>query len=146
MGKRAFSAPGKALLVGGYLVLDPQYQSYVVALSSRMHSVVECKPSDQYKIKVVSAQFDNDTWEYHITTDEQGNSIPQEDNQKNNPFVEKTIFNVLNFFKDQNSNTKYDITIEIFSDAGFHSKDESITKRKWCKKIQLPQKDHHKGS
>lgn len=99
MGKRAFSAPGKALLVGGYLVLDPQYQSYVVALSSRMHSVVEYKPSDQYKIKVVSAQFDNDTWEYHITTDEQGNLIPQEDNQKNNPFVEKTIFNVLNFLK-----------------------------------------------
>ncbi|KAL6936322.1 hypothetical protein ACO0OL_002521 [Hanseniaspora opuntiae] len=127
MGKRAFSAPGKALLVGGYLVLDPQYQSYVVALSSRMHSVVECKPSDQYKIKVVSAQFDNDTWEYHIITDEQGNLIPQEDNQKNNQFVEKTIFN-------------YDITIEIFSDAGFHSKDESIIKENGVRKFNFHKK------
>ncbi|CAI8495757.1 unnamed protein product [Hanseniaspora opuntiae] len=140
MGKRSFSAPGKALLVGGYLVLDPQYQSYVVALSSRMHSVVEYKPSDQYKIKVVSAQFDNDTWGYHITTDEQGNLIPQEDNQKSNPFVEKTIFNVLNFFKDQNSNTKYDITIEIFSDAGFHSKDESIIKENGVRKFNFHKK------
>lgn len=140
MGKRAFSAPGKALLVGGYLVLDPQYQSYVVALSSRMHSVVEYKPSDQYKIKVVSAQFDNDTWEYHITTDEQGNLIPQEDNQKNNPFVEKTIFNVLNFFKNQSKDMKYDITIEIFSDAGFHSKDESIIKENGVRKFNFHKK------
>ena len=37
---RAFSAPGKALLAGGYLVLKPEYRSYVVALSARMHALV----------------------------------------------------------------------------------------------------------
>ncbi|SGZ40776.1 related to Phosphomevalonate kinase [Hanseniaspora guilliermondii] len=140
MGKRAFSAPGKALLVGGYLVLDPKYQSYVVALSSRMHSVVEFKQRDQFRIKVISAQFDNDTWEYHITYDAQGNLIAQEDNQKNNPFVEKTIFNVLNYFKDTINDIKYDITIEIFSDSGFHSKDESITKENDKRKFNFHKK------
>ena len=39
--KRAFSAPGKALLAGGYLVLDPKYKAYVVALSARMHAVIQ---------------------------------------------------------------------------------------------------------
>ena len=38
---KAFSAPGKALLAGGYLVLDPNYGAYVTALSSRMHAVIE---------------------------------------------------------------------------------------------------------
>lgn len=128
MNKRAFSAPGKALLVGGYLVLDPKYQSYVVALSSRMHSVVQFKESEQFKVKVLSAQFDNDTWEYLVEKDEQENLIPKEINGKNNPFVEKTIFNVLNYFKHASKDTKYDVSIEIFSDSGFHSKDESVTK------------------
>ncbi|EDO16563.1 hypothetical protein Kpol_1064p45, partial [Vanderwaltozyma polyspora DSM 70294] len=40
MNARGYSAPGKAMLAGGYLVLDSQYTSYVVALSARMHGVV----------------------------------------------------------------------------------------------------------
>ncbi|XBW35883.1 hypothetical protein QEN19_001457 [Hanseniaspora menglaensis] len=125
MIQRAFSAPGKALLVGGYLVLDQEYESYVVALSSRMHSVVESKPSDEIKVKVISSQFNNDTWEYSILKNSAGNLKPLEINGLKNPFVEKTILNVLNFFNAKKSNVNYEITIKIFSDPGFHSENES---------------------
>lgn len=124
MGSRAFSAPGKALLAGGYLVLDPQYESYVIALSSRMHSIVDYSESEQMTIKVISSQFNNDTWEYCFPKGSSHAYVPRELNERCNPFIEKTISNVLTFFaKDHNKN--YSITINIFSDSGFHSEDDS---------------------
>jgi hypothetical protein len=62
--KTAFSAPGKALLAGGYLVLDPLYSAYVVALSARMHAVIQGTPSDVTMITVNSPQFAEGTWEF----------------------------------------------------------------------------------
>lgn len=42
----AYSAPGKALLAGGYLVLVPDYSAYVVALSARMHALIKLSYSN----------------------------------------------------------------------------------------------------
>ena len=140
MTVRAFSAPGKALLVGGYLVLDPQYESYVVALSSRMHSIVEFTKSDQLKVKVISSQFNNDTWEYTVSENKIGNLIPSEVNGLKNPFVEKTILNVLNFFNKEKNIAKYDITIRIFSDPGFHSEEETTIIDNGSKKFNFHKK------
>lgn len=63
---RAFSAPGKALLAGGYLVLDPTYSAYVVALSARMHAVIQGKTTTADKTTVVvrSPQFYNGIWTF----------------------------------------------------------------------------------
>ncbi|KAI6026262.1 ribosomal protein S5 domain 2-type protein [Pisolithus microcarpus] len=47
------SAPGKVLLAGGYLVLDPAYSGLVVSVSSRF-----------YTICVRSPQFIDSTWKY----------------------------------------------------------------------------------
>lgn len=124
MVSRAFSAPGKALLAGGYLVLDPQYESYVIALSSRMHSIVDYSEDEDMTIKVISSQFNNDTWEYCFPKANSHDYEPKEKNERSNPFIEKTIINVLSFFaKEHNKN--YSITINIFSDSGFHSEDNS---------------------
>lgn len=70
--KLAFSAPGKAFLAGGYLVLDPAYSAYVVALSARMHAIIQSSPVQQQQqdghalthIKVTSPQFAQGTWEF----------------------------------------------------------------------------------
>ena len=58
---RAFSAPGKALLAGGYLVLDTKYEAFVVGLSARMHAVAHpygsLQGSDKFEVRVKSKQF-----------------------------------------------------------------------------------------
>lgn len=66
-GSKAFSAPGKALLAGGYLVLDPNYNAYVVALSARMHAVIQGETttnSDTTVVTVKSPQFLEGVWTF----------------------------------------------------------------------------------
>lgn len=59
------SAPGKVLLAGGYLVLDPKYTGLVFGLSARIHVVVEdVKRSPGTLIVVESPQFRDAVWEY----------------------------------------------------------------------------------
>jgi mevalonate kinase len=56
------SAPGKVLLAGGYLVLDPTYSGVVVSTSSRFYTVISRAKSNC--IVVRSPQFINATWSY----------------------------------------------------------------------------------
>lgn len=124
---RAFSAPGKALLVGGYLVLEPQYKSYVVALSARMHAVVStANPLEQDKtfITISSSQFNNDHWSYMLQR--KNGSEPIEKEGKKNPFIEMVLVNVFSYFEPS---SPLNIHIEIFSDAGYHSQSGSVIKK-----------------
>lgn len=71
----ALSAPGKVLLAGGYLVLDPKYSGLVFALSARIHSVSRENSDPEAvanTITVRSAQFLNSEWVYQITSTEDG--------------------------------------------------------------------------
>lgn len=68
---RIVSAPGKVLLAGGYLVLDPAFSGLVVATDARFYTLVrpanhsnETTPSS--KITVRSPQFENATWNYLV--------------------------------------------------------------------------------
>lgn len=124
---RAFSAPGKALLVGGYLVLEPQYKSYVVALSARMHAVVstaDLLEQDKTFITVSSSQFNNDHWSYVL--ERKNGSQPIEKEGKKNPFIEMVLVNVFSYFEPS---LPLEIHIEIFSDAGYHSQSGSVMKK-----------------
>ncbi|KAI5955110.1 ERG8 [Candida jiufengensis] len=113
---QAFSAPGKALLAGGYLVLDPIYNAYVIALSSRMHAVIESQPIQKYSsIVVKSPQFDGE-WQYLGTN---------EINDRKNPFVEASIKTVLAYVRPT---TNYNLQITIYSDPGYHSNEDTIRK------------------
>lgn len=62
------SAPGKVLLAGGYLVLDPKYTGLVFGLSARIHVVVEdAKASEESVIVVTSPQFKDAVWQYEFS-------------------------------------------------------------------------------
>lgn len=60
----AVSAPGKVLLAGGYLVLDPAYSGIVVSTSSRFYTVIQSGHSTQ--ISVRSPQFTDAQWNYTV--------------------------------------------------------------------------------
>lgn len=60
------SAPGKVLVAGGYLVLDPKYSGIVVSTSSRFYTVVQSARGTQCQIRVRSPQFQLATWLYSV--------------------------------------------------------------------------------
>lgn len=117
---QVFSAPGKALIAGGYLVLDPIYSSYVTALSARTHAAVKLEANDLTVIHISSPQFDSD-WTYQLT----GGKWTEIEGKKN-PFLQSTVEIVMKYFDDVEGK-KIDIT--IFSDPGFHTQDNTTTKK-----------------
>lgn len=61
------SAPGKVLLAGGYLVLDPAYPGVVVATQARFYSAArEATPGQRPDILVRSPQFIDADWGFYI--------------------------------------------------------------------------------
>jgi hypothetical protein len=62
MSSLVISAPGKVLVAGGYLVLDPAYSGVVVSTSSRFYTAIT--PGNTNCILVRSPQFVNATWSY----------------------------------------------------------------------------------
>ncbi|KAI0356290.1 Phosphomevalonate kinase [Trametes cingulata] len=72
------SSPGKVLLAGGYLVLDPAYSGVVVSTSSRFYTVIETIPQSPARadgpiqIRVRSPQFLEATWLYFVEFDGPG--------------------------------------------------------------------------
>lgn len=125
--QRVFSAPGKALIAGGYLVLDRQFDSYAVALSARMHAVVEGSPSPENSttsVTVKSPQFAEGEWTYRLS--DSGSYKVEEINGRTNPFAAATVSAVLAYVGDEVSHNN--IIITVFSDAGYHSQDNSVLK------------------
>ncbi|VEU21663.1 DEKNAAC102390 [Brettanomyces naardenensis] len=126
---KVFSCPGKALLAGGYLVLDPDYEAFVVALSARMHAAITLlRPlgqSELTKITVKSPQFKGGLWSYHLDINKLSESDIVEAHGRNNPFVKTTILTVLSYLKPTDN---YEIEITIFSDSGYHTQAGSTAK------------------
>ncbi|KAL1673938.1 ribosomal protein S5 domain 2-type protein [Schizophyllum commune] len=88
------SAPGKVLIAGGYLVLDPAYSGVVVSTSSRFYTVVrDAEDVGKGKIRVRSPQFTNATWEYSVTKteDEKLSVEASADNSSKNKFVQLAL-------------------------------------------------------
>ena len=65
---KAFSAPGKVLLAGGYLVVDRAYTGLVFGLDARIHVLVESLKTSAGvtldEIIVRSPQFRDAEWRY----------------------------------------------------------------------------------
>ncbi|KAI5970010.1 ERG8 [Candida margitis] len=120
---KAFSAPGKAFLAGGYLVLDPNYDAYVTALSSRMHAIIEPSGivnSNDSVLHVLSPQFKEGDWKYRIEYESQA---IEEVNGKKNPFLEAAAKTVLSYAQPKD---KFNLKVTIFSDPGYHSQNNTI--------------------
>ena len=64
----AFSAPGKVLLAGGYLVLDRDFTGLVFGLDARIHVQIKALDTSQgvslSEIVVESPQFRDAVWRY----------------------------------------------------------------------------------
>jgi len=64
------SSPGKVLVAGGYLVLDPAYSGTAISISSRFYTVIQNDAAvDPNTIRIRSPQFRNATWNYIVRTD-----------------------------------------------------------------------------
>ena len=73
------SAPGKVLLAGGYLVLDPEHTGLVFALDARIYVQVADTQPPVSTIVVNSPQFLEATWEYNyeLTGNDSGIRLAQ---------------------------------------------------------------------
>lgn len=118
-----FSAPGKALLAGGYLVIDPQYEAYVTALSSRMHAHVQLVESSDCRIYISSPQFGGE-WEYTVKLSDDAPAFAETQGRKN-PFLEATVKTVLNYLLPSD---RFDVKITLFSDPGYHTTEGTSAK------------------
>lgn len=73
------SCPGKVLVTGGYLVLDLDYNGFVLATPSRFYTVVQPasassssttgSANDSFEIDVYSPQFLDGHWKYSAYRD-----------------------------------------------------------------------------
>ncbi|KAJ1946173.1 phosphomevalonate kinase [Kickxella alabastrina] len=96
------SAPGKVLIVGGYLVLDRNYSGLVVGTDACLYAAVQTQAVDvangpytlgdhKITISVLSPQFRSAWWKYSF--DSKDNSLSQYASADNgeNPFVQVVI-------------------------------------------------------
>lgn len=89
------SAPGKVLIAGGYLVLDPAYSGLVVSTSSRFYTVIRCHPDATIstnnncpiQILVRSPQFLHAQWLYNLSLSDTSVQISPSSTQNTNKFV-----------------------------------------------------------
>lgn len=68
------SAPGKVLIAGGYLVLDPAYPGLVISTTSRFYTVIRTRSegaadSGRCLLRVFSPQFVGAQWDFVASVD-----------------------------------------------------------------------------
>ncbi|WBW71035.1 phosphomevalonate kinase Erg8 [Schizosaccharomyces osmophilus] len=92
------SAPGKVLLAGGYIVLDPQYSGLVVGLDAKGYATTTTLSSRQGLLHVKSPQFIDAEWLYRVDWSSSPIRVFQKDEKQSpNPFVQLAIFYILNY-------------------------------------------------
>ena len=78
------SCPGKVLLAGGYLVLEPAYSGLVVGTASRFYTVVQDNndgdgdgdaAGQSRRITMRSPQFKEATWTYRVAYAPDGDAL-----------------------------------------------------------------------
>lgn len=113
-----YSAPGKALLCGGYLVIDPAYSAYVVGLSARIYATVHSSESSLTTVSVTSPQFAKGEWSYNFV-DGQLSALGH------NPFAHAAVNTVLHYV---HPSKPLHIDICVKSDNAYHSQGQSVQK------------------
>ncbi|KAI0785604.1 ribosomal protein S5 domain 2-type protein [Abortiporus biennis] len=147
------SSPGKVLVAGGYLVLDPLYSGTVVSTSSRFYTLVtddlvqsgsgRRSPTSPIQIRVRSPQFVNATWTYKVTLPTGDNKSvlveqvidPSSATVSKNKFVQLAIDRTIALASEilDHSSTEpllsNDIDIIILGDNDFYSQRAQLTSR-----------------
>ncbi|RPA82593.1 phosphomevalonate kinase [Ascobolus immersus RN42] len=121
----AYSAPGKVLLAGGYLVLDSNYSGLVIGLSARIHSVISSTGAEPGRITVKSPQFTESDWHYQVEEDGRINAFhPDPSQPRKNPFVETTLRYVYAYLTATSTSfkpTSTGLLITILADNDYYS-------------------------
>lgn len=134
------SAPGKVLLAGGYLVLDPAYTGLVVATSSRFFASIKpttdpC-PSGLARVRVRAGQFPaaQSTWTYTVT--DAGVEGADAASQKNK-FIFLTLDNVLRYVQEKLAREGKDgeferlmgggVDVVVLADNDFYTQREQVS-------------------
>ncbi|KAG8834248.1 phosphomevalonate kinase [Serendipita sp. 399] len=134
------SAPGKVLIAGGYLVLDPLYSGVVVAASSRFYTVVEDAKGNTDTIIVKSPQFIEATWQYRVTFDADDKLVlsqvtPEGAPESKNKFVQLALERTFQLVKEIKSAEHVKVAIRngleitILGDNDFYSQRAQLEKR-----------------
>lgn len=135
------SAPGKVLLAGGFLVLDPKYFGIVIATSSRFYTLIRptTSPSksksdgqgEGIPIEVRAAQFprQESTWRY---TAQAGKVTPADDHSASNKFVHLTLHAALNYASEKIGWGKVEqvlgdgLEVVVLADNDFYSQSDKV--------------------
>ncbi|KAK9379389.1 ribosomal protein S5 domain 2-type protein [Kockiozyma suomiensis] len=123
-----FSAPGKALFAGGYLVLYPENSSFVTALSARIYALISPSQSldtTRSTVTVLSPQFAEGEWSYNISRSSTTGfvTVSAVNLSRKNPFAQAAVTTILNYLS-ATGNLPMPIpslTINILSDNAYHS-------------------------
>ncbi|KAK9447513.1 ribosomal protein S5 domain 2-type protein [Limtongia smithiae] len=131
-----FSAPGKALVAGGYLVLYPENSSFVTALSARIYAIGTPSGTPEGKdptVVVCSPQFKEGEWGYvlHMNKVSGYVSLSPTDPSRKNPFVWSAIATSLNYLSARKLLPKSlpSLAINILSDNAYHSQPSDTVPR-----------------
>ncbi|KAI3619044.1 phosphomevalonate kinase [Moniliophthora roreri] len=94
MSPTVVSSPGKVLVAGGYLVLDPTYSGIVVSTSSRFYTVIQSSSTGP-TIHVRSPQFQNASWSYSVSFKPSVLVEASPQNSSKNKFVHLALQNTI---------------------------------------------------
>ena len=131
--KTHVSTPGKALITGGYLVLDQRFKGLVIAIDSRFHVIVKgqegVQSQDSVQIFVKSPQFQDGEWNYRFSiVNGILNELDSEGNR--NKFVASALYFSLGFIRKSKGtrgfNSSGSLVIEILADNDFYSQLEYV--------------------
>ncbi|KAK2463275.1 hypothetical protein APHAL10511_004930 [Amanita phalloides] len=127
------SSPGKVLIAGGYLILDPAYSGTVVSTSSRFYTTVQdSSPGVPYRILVRSPQFIGAVWEYFVSFEPFLSVEPAPASPTKNKFIHLALRHTLALTAEANRistlkkalSTGLDIT--ILGDNDFYSQSQKL--------------------
>ncbi|THH31780.1 hypothetical protein EUX98_g2380 [Antrodiella citrinella] len=136
------SSPGKVLMAGGYLVLDPAYSGVVVSTSSRFYAVVQPGASGHgvpvrpIQISVRSPQFVSASWVYDLAVSDSAVRVDQHDpSGAKNKFVHLALDRTLALALEVKGATSLQHTlsnnldITILGDNDFYSQRAQLSSR-----------------
>ncbi|KAG6844566.1 hypothetical protein H0H87_005908 [Tephrocybe sp. NHM501043] len=134
------SAPGKVLVSGGYLVLDPKYSGTVVSTSSRFYTVIrEEVAGGANSIRVRSPQFSNATWGYSVSTSGTGVTVVDSPtNTSKNKFVHLALQITLALVAETNGITSVNETLSKGLDIAIVGDNDFYSQREKLASLQLP--------
>ncbi|CAG8590821.1 11890_t:CDS:2 [Diversispora eburnea] len=126
------SAPGKVLIIGGYLILDRLYEGLAIGVDARFYTVINSGNNTPSKIIVRSPQFNDGNWEYQVSRVQDIYKVKAIDKDKKNKFIEITIKYCLSIIASRISQSKFDekirdgLIIYIVGNNDFYSQREQL--------------------